>query len=81
MSDPTKQVIKTGEVLPVAPAPSNKIQLGAPNQIDTTGLTEQQVQQLRLKYAEGMIALNQKAQELHLRFAHFFRGFQDFISY
>ena len=64
MSEPTKQVIKTGEVLPAAPAPSNKIQLGAPNQIDTTGLTEQQGQQLRVKHAEGMIELDQRRQGL-----------------
>jgi len=80
MSDPTKQVIKTGEVLPVAPAPSNKIQLGAPNQIDTTGLTEQQVQQLRLKYAEGMIALNQKAQELQMDVAAMNAGLNTMAS-
>lgn len=80
MSDPTKQVIKTGEVLPAVPAPSNKIQLGAPNQIDTTGLTEQQVQQLLLKNAEGMIALNQKAQELQIDVAAMNAGLNTMAS-
>jgi t-SNARE complex subunit (syntaxin) len=80
MTEPNKQVIRTGEVLPAEPATPNKIQLGAPNQIDMTGLTEQQVQQLRLKHAEGMLALNHKAQELHIDVAAMNAGLNTMAS-
>jgi hypothetical protein len=67
MSDtPNKPVMKTGEVLPAGPVPLNTIQLGALTQLDTTGLTEQQVQQLRMKYLEGLVTLEQKKQELQI---------------
>jgi hypothetical protein len=79
MSEPTKQVVKTGEVLPAEPS-SNKIQLGAPNQIDLTGLTEQHIQQLRLKHADGMLELNRRAQELHVDVAAMNAGLDTMAS-
>ncbi|MBL8823085.1 MAG: hypothetical protein JNJ77_10895 [Planctomycetia bacterium] len=40
------------------------IQLGANLQLDLTGLTVEQQQQLKIKHAEAMIGVNKKAQEL-----------------
>lgn len=40
------------------------IQLGQNNQLDLSGLTTEQQQQLKVKNAEAMIEVNQKAQEL-----------------
>lgn len=68
MSDETtkkQELIKAGETLPSEQGPK-KIQLGPLTSIDTLGLTEEQVQQLTMKHAEGMIELNKKAQELQI---------------
>lgn len=66
MNDTTKNQLETrGEALPVE-AKQNKIQLGTLQQLDVTGLNENQIEQLRMKHAEGMIALNHKAQEMQM---------------
>jgi hypothetical protein len=45
---------------------ANSIVLSNTNTLPTEGLTEEQVQQLRIKQAEGMLDLNKKAQELNI---------------
>jgi len=50
----------------LAATPENTIQLGNTNSISTVGLTGKQVEQLRMKHAEGMVDLNKKAQELKI---------------
>lgn len=44
----------------------NRIVLSDTNSLSTVGLTEDQVQQLRIKYAEGMLDIHKKAQELNV---------------
>ena len=51
------------ELTPSAGKPGNMIQLGS-EEIDMTGLTAEQQQQLKIKHAEASIDLNQKKQEL-----------------
>jgi hypothetical protein len=46
------------------PTTERAIKLGDLTQIDTTGLSPEQVQQLQIKHAEGMIDVNRKAQAL-----------------
>jgi hypothetical protein len=43
-----------------------KIKLGSISEIDTSGLSKLQQQQLQMKHAEGIVELNKKAQELHI---------------
>ena len=45
-------------------SPSDLIPLGNASQISLGGLTEAQKQQIRMQYAEKMVSLNMKAQEL-----------------
>jgi len=51
---------------PADAPPPNTLQLGPSKQLNLEGLTEDQRRELLMKYAEGHIALNQKAQEAAL---------------
>lgn len=53
-----------GELVQPNPATGTTIMLGGCKQLDLSGLTEQQRQSLVISSAEGMIAVNRKAQEL-----------------
>jgi hypothetical protein len=53
-----------GELAPLDSEPGTTLSLGGVKQLDLRGLTEQQRQGLILSNAEGMIAVNRKAQEL-----------------
>ena len=44
--------------------PTNVLQLGSNTQIDLSGLTLEQQQQLKIKHAEASIAINRKKQEI-----------------
>lgn len=58
-----KEVAPTGGSAPV-PQSENTIQLGAVNQLDLSGLTVAQQQQLKEDYARGMLDVHKKAEEL-----------------
>lgn len=62
----TNKALTTTEGGAVAPASGKSIQLGTPTQIDTTGLSDEQIQALKIKHAESMIEINKKAQELNV---------------
>lgn len=53
-----------GRELAPGTASGSVIQLGPNSQIDLSGLTTEQQQQLRIKHAEAMIGVNKKSQEL-----------------
>ncbi len=59
LNDPQK-----GKELAKTPEPSTQIQLGPNEQLDLSGLTEEQQQELKMKHAEAMIDVNKKTQEL-----------------
>ena len=58
-----KSLVSRNEGLLAEPAP-NKIALGSLQQLDITGLSNDQITQLRQKHAEGMISLNHKGLEM-----------------
>jgi len=63
-----KQLIPTGDQTKALTqpniAPDSMIELGGNNRLDLTGLTSEQLQELKAKHAESMIEVNKKAQEL-----------------
>ena len=50
----------------VASTPENTLQIGDTKALSLAGLTEEQIQQLRMKHADGMLDLAKKAQELKI---------------
>lgn len=50
----------------LAPASDRDIVLGDSNVLKTAGLTDGQIQDLRMQYIKGMIDVNKKAQELQV---------------
>jgi hypothetical protein len=55
---------KEGQV--PAKTSENSIVLGDSNVLQTTGLTDTQIQELRMQHASGMIDIHKKAQELQI---------------